>query len=103
MGNVDNVVELAGLLGCETSSLPLKCLGLHLGAHFKTKSSWDGIVEKFDRHLASWKIIYLSKDGRVTLIKNTLSQLTYVFLVSFSHSSYSGKSYRENSVRFSIG
>ena len=46
VGNVGNVVELAGLLGCETSSLPLKCLGLPLGAHFKTKSSWDGIVEK---------------------------------------------------------
>jgi hypothetical protein len=83
MGNVDNVVELAGLLGCETSSLPLKCLGLPLGAHFKTKSSWDGIVEKFERHLASWKIIYLSKDGRVTLIKNTLSNLPTYFLSLF--------------------
>jgi hypothetical protein len=35
MGNVDNVVELAGLLGSETSSLPLKYLGLPLGAHLR--------------------------------------------------------------------
>jgi hypothetical protein len=72
MGNVDNVVELAGLLGSETSSLPLKYLGLPLGAHFKTKSSWDGIVEKIERCLASWKRMYLSKDGKVTLIKSTI-------------------------------
>ena len=35
MGNVDNAVELAGLLGCETSSLPLKYVGLPLGAPFQ--------------------------------------------------------------------
>jgi hypothetical protein len=39
VGNVDNVVKLAGLLGCEASSLPLKYLGLLLGAHFKAKSN----------------------------------------------------------------
>jgi hypothetical protein len=55
VGNVDNVVELAGLLGCETSSLPLKYLGFPLEAHFNTKSSWDGIVEKMEHRLASWK------------------------------------------------
>jgi hypothetical protein len=49
MGNVDNTVELVGILGCGTSSLPLKYLGLPLGAHFKEKSSWDGIVGKINR------------------------------------------------------
>ena len=39
VGNVDNVVKLVGLLGCKTSSLPLKYLGLLLGAHFKAKSN----------------------------------------------------------------
>ena len=53
VGNVDNAVELAGLLGCETSFLPLKYLGLPLGARFKIKSSWDGIVEKMERRLAN--------------------------------------------------
>jgi hypothetical protein len=32
VGNVDNVVELASILGCGTSSLPLKYLGMPLGA-----------------------------------------------------------------------
>jgi hypothetical protein len=83
VGNVDNVVEMAGLLACKTSSLPLKYLGLPLGAHFKTKSSWDGIVEKMECQLASWKRMYLSKGGRVTLIKSTLSNLSMYILSLF--------------------
>jgi hypothetical protein len=31
VGNVDNVVELADIFGCGTSSLPLKYLGMLLG------------------------------------------------------------------------
>ena len=46
MGNMDNAVELAGTLGCVTYSLPLKCLGLPLGTHFKAKAIWDIIEEK---------------------------------------------------------
>jgi hypothetical protein len=38
VGNVDNVAELANILGCETSSLPLKYLGMPLGACYKVKS-----------------------------------------------------------------
>jgi len=37
-GNVDNVVELADILGCGTSSPPLKYLGMPLGASYKAKS-----------------------------------------------------------------
>jgi hypothetical protein len=83
VGNVDNVVELAGTLGCVTSSLPLKYLGLPLRAHFKAKAIWDGIVEKIKRQLASWKIMYFSKGERVTLIKSTLSILPMYFLSLF--------------------
>jgi hypothetical protein len=44
---------LAGILGCGVSSLPLKYLGLPLGACFKAKSIWDGVVEKIEWWLAS--------------------------------------------------
>jgi hypothetical protein len=81
VGNVDNVVELAVILGCGTSSLPLKYLGMPLGVCYKVKSIWDGIVVKMERLLASWKMLYLSKGGRVTFIKSTLSNLpTYLSL-----------------------
>jgi hypothetical protein len=33
--------------------------------------------------LASWKIIYLSKGGRVTLIKNTVSNLSTYYMSLF--------------------
>jgi hypothetical protein len=64
---VGNVDELANILGCGTSSLPLKYLGILLGASYKAKSIWDGIVEKMECRLASWTMMYLSKAGRVTL------------------------------------
>jgi hypothetical protein len=66
VGNVVGVEGLAGILGCRVSSLPLKYLGLPLGASFKAKPIWNGVIEKIDRRLASWKQMYLSKRGRVT-------------------------------------
>jgi hypothetical protein len=78
VGIVDNMDDLAGILGCGVSSLPLKYLGLPLGAPFK--ASWDEVVGKIERRLASWKRLYLSKGGRVTLIKSTISNLPTYFL-----------------------
>jgi hypothetical protein len=80
---VDNVDGLSSILGCGVSSLPLKYLGLSLGASFKAKSIWDGVLGKIERRFASWKRMYLSKGGRVTLIKSTLSNLPTYFLSLF--------------------
>uniref|UniRef100_A0A2N9I916 Reverse transcriptase domain-containing protein n=1 Tax=Fagus sylvatica TaxID=28930 RepID=A0A2N9I916_FAGSY len=38
--------ELADIMGCKTSTLPMKYLGLPLGAKFKSKDIWNPIVEK---------------------------------------------------------
>ena len=46
MGNVNNVATLAWMLGCGVSSLPMKYLGLPLGASYKAKHIWDVIIEK---------------------------------------------------------
>jgi hypothetical protein len=70
VGNVDNAIELAGPLGCMTSSLPLKYLGLPLGAHFKAKAIWDDIVEKIERQLASWKRVKARLDGKPLWMPN---------------------------------
>jgi hypothetical protein len=83
VGNVDNVDELASILGCRTSSLPLKYLGMPLGAHHKAMSIWDDIVVKRERRLTNWQKLYLSKGARVTLIKSTLSNLPTYFLYIF--------------------
>ena len=61
----------------------MKYLGLPLGAKFKDKTIWNPILEKMERRLAGWKCLYLSKGGRVTLIKSTLSNLPTYFLSLF--------------------
>jgi hypothetical protein len=73
VGEVSNVGALAEVLGCEVGSLPL-------GSRFKDKTSWNGVVEKSIRTLASWKRMYLSKGGWIALIKSTLSNLSTYFL-----------------------
>jgi hypothetical protein len=99
VGNVVNVEDLADILGCGVSSLPLQYLGMPLGASFKAKPIWNGVVEKIERRLASWKRMYLSKGGRITLIKSTLSNLpTYLlslFLIPASVANRIEKLYRD--------
>jgi hypothetical protein len=83
VGEVPLLEELADILGCKTSTLPMKYLGLPLGASFKLKNIWNPIVEKLERRLAGWKRLYLSKGGQLTLIKSTLSNLPTYFLSPF--------------------
>ena len=83
MGEVPHLEVLAEILGCKTSAFPMKYLGLPLGAHFKVQSVSNPIVEKLERRLARWKRMYLSKGGRLTLIKSTLSNLPTYYLSLF--------------------
>jgi hypothetical protein len=46
VGEVQHQEELANILNCNKSSLPLKYLGLLLGTSFKSKVIWDGVAEK---------------------------------------------------------
>ena len=78
-----NIDLLLTALGCKQGTLPRKYLGLPLGAKFKDKTIWNPILEKMERRLAGWKRLDLSKGGRVTLIKSTLSNLPTYFLSLF--------------------
>jgi hypothetical protein len=80
IGNVDNMGELTGILGCGTSSLPLKYLGILLGASYKEKCIWEVMWKRWSVGWPNWKRMYLSKGGRVTLIKSTLSNLPTYFV-----------------------
>jgi hypothetical protein len=83
IGSLDDVDQLAGQLGCGTTDLPLKYLGLPLGASFKLKAMWRDLEDLMARQLAPWKRLYLSKGGRVALIKSTLSNLPAYLLSLF--------------------
>ena len=71
-------------LGCKQGSLPMKYLGLPLGAKWKDRAVWNPIIEKVERRLAGWKRLYLSKWGELTLIKSTLSNLSTYLLSLFT-------------------
>ena len=83
VGVVHNIDLLLNVLGCKQGTLPMKYLGLPLGAKVKDKTIWNPILEKIERRLTGWKCLYLSRGGRVTLIKSTLSNLPTYFLSLF--------------------
>ncbi|KAJ9680648.1 hypothetical protein PVL29_019845 [Vitis rotundifolia] len=75
VGEVVEIEELAVELGCKVGSLPSQYLGLPLRATNRAISMWDGVEERVRRRLALWKRQYISKGGRITLIKSTLASI----------------------------
>ena len=75
---------LAEILGCKVGKLPMSYLGMLLGASHNFPSIWNPILEKLERKLAGWKKLYLSKGGRLMLLKSTLSSLPTYFLLLFT-------------------
>ena len=68
---------LAVKLGCQVGSLPSTYLGLPLGASHKSIAVWDSIEERMRKRLATWKRSYISKGGRVALIKSLANMPLY--------------------------
>jgi hypothetical protein len=83
IGAMGNLEVLSNILGCRVESLPLTYLGLPLGATHRDTSIWDVVIEKMEAKLAGWKRMYLSKGGRLTLIKSTLSNIPTYYLSLF--------------------
>ncbi|RVX11858.1 putative ribonuclease H protein [Vitis vinifera] len=75
VGEVEGALDMAAEIGCKVGQLPTVYLGLPLGAPNRASSVWDGVEEKMRRKLALWKRHFLSKGGRITLIKSTLASI----------------------------
>ena len=84
IGDVGNLNALAHTLCCKVGTMPMRYLGIPLGAHYKDASIWNPIIEKMEKRLFGWKRLYLSKGGRLTLLKSTLSSLPTYFLSLFT-------------------
>ena len=65
-------------------SLLMIYLGMPLGTLYKTTSIWNLILERMEKKLSGWKRLYLSKGGRLTLLKSTLSSLPTYYLSLFT-------------------
>ena len=72
---MENLDDLAVELGCRVGELPSTHLGLPLGMRHNSLQVWDGVEERFRKKLALWKRQFISKGGRLTLIKSTLMNL----------------------------
>lgn len=71
-----------GLWECVTASCPETYLGAPLGAGYKSKQVWDKLLERLRNRLATWKRKYLTKGGRLVLIKSTLASMPVYLLPS---------------------
>ena len=83
VGNVENLDELAFELGCRARALPFTYLGLPLGMRCNSLQVWDGVEESFRKKLALWKRQYISKWGRLTLIKSTFLICRFILCLCF--------------------
>ena len=83
IGRVDDAKALTAELGCKVGSLSASYLGLPLGAPHNSIVVWDSIEERFHRSLVLWKCQFISKGGRTTLIRSTLSSMPIYFMSLF--------------------
>ena len=80
---VKSFILPVGVLGCAVDSFPTYNFGLPLGAKYKDKSIWEPVMERFEKKLSGWRANYLSKGGRLTLIRSVLSSMPTYFLSLF--------------------
>ena len=77
------IERLAQSWGCEVDSWPLKYLGLPLGGNPRALNFWNPVIEKVEKRLQSWKKAYLSRGGRLTLIRAVLESIPIYYLSLF--------------------
>ncbi|KAG5627774.1 hypothetical protein H5410_012992 [Solanum commersonii] len=64
------------------SDINMLTVNLSIGAKFKDKSVWNGVIGKCEKKLTPWKQQYLSFGGRLTLINSVFDSIGNVSNVS---------------------
>lgn len=72
----------ASSVGCEVGSLLFNYLGLPLGDNPKHVASWDLMIEKVHKLLASWKKTFFSKGLEISAHPLVLSRLPFILCLS---------------------
>uniref|UniRef100_A0A1D1YFE7 Retrovirus-related Pol polyprotein LINE-1 n=1 Tax=Anthurium amnicola TaxID=1678845 RepID=A0A1D1YFE7_9ARAE len=76
--------SLPDILGVSESSLPVRYLGLPLFSKSLKDVHCQGLVDKVRRKISSWKNRFLSKAGRLELIKSILSSYSLYWTSAFA-------------------
>ncbi|GJV35089.1 hypothetical protein Tco_1407566 [Tanacetum coccineum] len=79
----DEVSSMASRTGCAAGSFPFTYLRLPIGSNMNLTSSWNILVERFQKRLSSWKANLLSIGGYLPLIKAVIGSLRIYYLSSF--------------------
>ncbi|XP_071694748.1 uncharacterized protein [Rutidosis leptorrhynchoides] len=74
---------MASYINCSAGSTPFTYLGLPIGVPTSHASSWQPIVEKFDKRLSDWVARSISFGGRLTIIKSILSSIPLYYFSLF--------------------
>ncbi|GKA00908.1 RNA-directed DNA polymerase, eukaryota, reverse transcriptase zinc-binding domain protein [Tanacetum coccineum] len=75
-----DVVDMAKVLGCGVSKLPMMYLGVPVGGNMGRCENWNRIIQKFTSKLSQWKARFLSVGGRLTLLKSVVGSLPTYYM-----------------------
>ncbi|KAL4032276.1 hypothetical protein IC575_005346 [Cucumis melo] len=98
--SVNRAKECASIWGIPCHSLPLSYLGVPLGGNPKSNLFWRNVEDKIQKKLNNWKYAQISKGGRLTLIKSTLSSLPIYQLSVFQAPSMTCKNIEKSWRKF---
>jgi len=100
VGQMDNIQLL--VLGCNIYAFLSTYLGLSLGAKFNKRAIWDPVIRNLEKKLCGLKFAYLSKGGRLTIVKFVLSSIL-TSSPSFPYLLFSGQQIRGNLEKILLG
>lgn len=98
-----HIEEVKEVVGCKVGILPASYLSLPLGSSHRYCTLWAMVEKRFTKRLASWKKQYMSKGGRLVLIKSTPSSFPTHFMSNFAILRKVRIRLEENLERFLVG
>ncbi|GKB52169.1 RNA-directed DNA polymerase, eukaryota [Tanacetum coccineum] len=80
---IDEITEMANIIGCEASTIPFVYLGVSVGVNMTRIRSWKELIDKFKTRLSRWKVKTLSVGGRLKLLKSVLGSIAIYYMSIF--------------------
>jgi hypothetical protein len=75
-------LQFAHLFSCGIGTLPFKYLGIPMIHRRLRNSNYQGVIDRFEKRLSTWKAKFLSSGGRLVLLNSVLSSLP-IFMMPF--------------------